>query len=109
LDDHSVVAWKTSPADDAQCSHPVFNFTDDIFETLSNNTLFGDEGCSLENATCSIAIFEIYGGRIQDLLNNRNRLKVLEDGKGEVIISGLEEFEATNPKEFLFLAVLIPT
>jgi len=101
LDDHSVVAWKTSPADDAQCSHPVFNFTDDIFETLSNNTLFGDEGCSLENATCSIAIFEIYGGRIQDLLNNRNRLKVLEDGKGEVIISGLEEFEATNPKEFL--------
>eukprot|EP00804_Cyclotella_cryptica_P009693 CCRYP_011250-RB/>CCRYP_011250-RB protein AED:0.03 eAED:0.03 QI:182/1/1/1/1/1/2/276/576 len=74
---------------------------DDIFETLSDNTLFGDEGCSLENATCSIAIFEIYGGRIQDLLNNRNRLKVLEDGKGEVIISGLEEFEATNPKQFL--------
>jgi kinesin family protein 2/24 len=75
--------------------------TDDIFETLSNNTLFGDEGCSLENSTCSVAIFEIYGGRIQDLLNNRNRLKVLEDGRGEVIISGLEEYEATNPKEFL--------
>lgn len=77
--------------------------TDDIFETLSNNTLFGDEGCSLENSTCSIAIFEIYGGRIQDLLNNRNRLKVLEDSRGEVVISGLEEFEATNPQEFLDL------
>jgi kinesin family protein 2/24 len=74
---------------------------DDIFEALSNNTLFGDEGCSLENSTCTVAIFEIYGGRIQDLLNNRNRLKVLEDGKGEVVVSGLEEFEATNPKEFL--------
>jgi kinesin family protein 2/24 len=74
---------------------------DDIFETLSNNTLFGDEGCSLENSTCSVAIFEIYGGRIQDLLNKRNRLKVLEDAKGEVVISGLEEFEATNPAEFL--------
>eukprot|EP00804_Cyclotella_cryptica_P010857 CCRYP_008783-RA/>CCRYP_008783-RA protein AED:0.11 eAED:0.11 QI:0/0.5/0.66/1/0/0/3/1120/271 len=74
---------------------------DDIFETLSNNTLLGDEGCSLEYATCSITIFEIYGGRIQDLLNNSNRLKVLEDGKGEAIISGLQKFEATNPKEFL--------
>ena len=41
--------------------------------------------------------------RIQDLLNNRNVLKVLEDGKGEVIISGLEEFEATNPQDFLTL------
>lgn len=35
------------------------------------------------------------------MLNKRNRLKVLEDAKGEVVISGLEEFEATNPEEFL--------
>ena len=80
-----------------------FSTVDDIFETLSNNTLFGDEGCSLENSTCSVAIFEIYGGRIQDLLNNRNKLKVLEDSRGQVIISGLGEFEATNPQEFLSL------
>ena len=73
---------------------------EDIFLTLSNNN---NKGCSLENTTCSIAIFEIYGGRIQDLLNKRNRLKVLEDGKGEVVVSGLEEFEASNPRDFLGL------
>jgi len=75
---------------------------DDVFLTLSNNS-FDDTGCSLENTTCSIAIFEIYGGRIQDLLNNRNRLKVLEDGRGEVVVSGLREFEASSPREFLRL------
>eukprot|EP00579_Thalassiosira_antarctica_P010054 CAMPEP_0201913946 /NCGR_PEP_ID=MMETSP0903-20130614/4261_1 /ASSEMBLY_ACC=CAM_ASM_000552 /TAXON_ID=420261 /ORGANISM="Thalassiosira antarctica, Strain CCMP982" /LENGTH=613 /DNA_ID=CAMNT_0048449253 /DNA_START=13 /DNA_END=1854 /DNA_ORIENTATION=- len=75
---------------------------EDVFLTLSNNA-FDNEGCSLENTTCSIAIFEIYGGRIQDLLNNRNRLKVLEDGKGEVVVSGLEEFEVNGPRDFLSL------
>lgn len=76
---------------------------DDIFNTLSDNVYDGGNGCSLDNTTCSIAIFEIYGGRIQDLLNNRNRLKVLEDGKGEVVVSGLEEFSANDPNEFLAL------
>ncbi|KAL7534073.1 hypothetical protein ACHAXR_005620 [Thalassiosira sp. AJA248-18] len=75
---------------------------EDILLTLSNNS-FDNEGCSLENTTISIAIFEIYGGRIQDLLNNRNRLKVLEDGRGEVVVSGLEEFEASSPRDFLSL------
>ena len=46
---------------------------DEIFATLNNN--------SFDNVGVSLAIFEIYGGRIQDLLNKRNRLKVLEDGK----------------------------
>ena len=41
------------------------------------------------------------GGRIQDLLNNRRRLKVLEDGKGEVVVAGLEEFEANDPDQLL--------
>lgn len=75
---------------------------DDIFTILSDNVL-EKKGCSCDNTTISIAIFEIYGGRIQDLLNKRNRLKVLEDGKGEVVISGLEEFEASTPTELLAL------
>lgn len=75
---------------------------DDIFSTLSDNVL-EEEGCNCDNTTVSIAIFEIYGGRIQDLLNKRNRLKVLEDGRGEVVISGLEEFEASTPNDFLAL------
>ena len=82
---------------------------EDIFLTLSNNSFDNnddddDKGCcSLDNTDCSIAIFEIYGGRIQDLLNNRNRLKVLEDGKGEVVVSGLGEYPVCNPEEFLSL------
>jgi len=67
---------------------------EDVFSTLAGNGLDGDArgGCSLVDTTVSIAIFEIYGGRIQDLLNDRNRLKVLEDGRGEVVVTGLEEF-----------------
>ena len=78
---------------------------EDIFETLTDNVLEEEETacCSCDNTTVSIAIFEIYGGRIQDLLNGRNRLKVLEDGRGEVVISGLEEFEASSPEDFLAL------
>ena len=75
---------------------------EDIFSTLSKNSCF-DKGCSLQNTQVSIAIFEIYGGRINDLLNNRNRLKVLEDGRGEVVISGLKEDEVESPSAFLSL------
>lgn len=78
---------------------------EDVFSTLAGNGLDGDArgGCSLVDTTVSIAIFEIYGGRIQDLLNDRNRLKVLEDGRGEVVVTGLEEFAVSGPREFLSL------
>lgn len=72
----------------------------DIFEILSNNSK-NHTGCSLDSTTCSIAIFELYGGQILDLLNNRNRLKLFEDGKGEVIVTGLQEFAANTPEDFL--------
>lgn len=55
----------------------------------------------LDDSVILVSFFEIYGGRIQDLLNNRERLKVLEDGKGEVVVTGLMEFEANNPKHLL--------
>jgi len=45
-----------------------------------------------------VSYFEIYGGRCQDLLNNRQRLNVREDGSGEVIVGDLEEFEADGPE-----------
>ncbi len=40
-----------------------------------------------------ISYFEIYGGRCQDLLNNRQRLQVREDGAGEVVVGDLQEVE----------------
>ena len=54
-----------------------------------------------DDTTCSIAMFEIYGGQIQDLLNERNKLRVLEDGKGEVVVSGLQEFAVSCEQDFL--------
>ncbi|GIQ82708.1 kinesin-like protein [Kipferlia bialata] len=38
-----------------------------------------------------IAFFEIYGGKLYDLLNERKRLYAREDGKGNVCIQGLVE------------------
>jgi kinesin family protein 2/24 len=43
-----------------------------------------------------VSYFEIYGGRCQDLLNNRNRLNVREDGAGEVVVSDLMELAADS-------------
>jgi len=65
---------------------------EDIFHLLSNG-----DGPNLDDTMVFVSFFEIYGGRIQDLLNQRNRLKVLEDGHGEVVITGLREFEASDP------------
>lgn len=69
---------------------------EDIFHLLSKGA-----NTNLDNTMVLVSFFEIYGGRIQDLLNKRNRLKVLEDGKGEVVVTGLREFEANNPKHLL--------
>jgi kinesin family protein 2/24 len=60
-------------------------------------------GCTFEDTTVTVAYFEIYGGFIQDLLNSQKRLKILEDGKGEIVVSGLEEFEANDSAQFLAL------
>jgi len=49
-----------------------------------------------------VSFFEIYGA-IQDLLNEGKRLKVLEDGKGEICVTGLTESEASSAADFLEL------
>lgn len=52
----------------------------------------------LAQAQVFVSYFEIYGGRCQDLLNNRQRLHVREDGSGEVVVGDLEEFEVDSPE-----------
>ena len=44
-----------------------------------------------KNLSISVSFFEIYGGRVYDLLNKQKRLRVLEDGKNVVQIVGLSE------------------
>ena len=46
-----------------------------------------------------ISFFEIYGGRLYDLLNNKNKLQVLDDQKGKVQIYGLINQIADSPEE----------
>ena len=46
-----------------------------------------------------ISFFEIYSGRLYDLLNNRNKVMALEDKNQKVQIYGLTEKEVFNPKE----------
>lgn len=72
---------------------------EDLFRTI----LSGRKPCSEETTQISVAYFEIYGGYVQDLLNERKKLKVLEDAKGEIVVTGLKEFEATDADQFLNL------
>jgi kinesin family protein 2/24 len=46
-----------------------------------------------------VSFFEIYGGRLYDLLNNKNKLQVLEDKNQKVQIFGLEEQEVYSAEE----------
>ena len=45
----------------------------DLYEEMK------DQG---ENIEIRLAFFELYSGYVQDLLHNRKRCKLLEDGKG---------------------------
>lgn len=44
-----------------------------------------------ENLRVDAAFFEIYSGKVFDLLNKKNKLRVLEDARGQVQVIGLRE------------------
>ncbi|KAI9480983.1 MAG: P-loop containing nucleoside triphosphate hydrolase protein [Benjaminiella poitrasii] len=46
--------------------------------------------------TAWIGLYEIYQGQLYDLLNDRKKLYAREDGKNNVIISGLREYPIDN-------------
>ncbi|KAE8735399.1 Kinesin-like protein KIF2C [Hibiscus syriacus] len=43
-----------------------------------------------------VSFFEIYGGKVFDLLNDRKKLCMREDGKQQVCIVGLQEYKALD-------------
>lgn len=49
-----------------------------------------------QHLTAWIGLYEIYQGQLYDLLNNRKKLFAREDGKNNVIISGLKEYPIDN-------------
>ena len=46
-----------------------------------------------------VSFFEIYSGRLYDLLNNRNKVMALEDKNQKVQIFGLEQKKVSTPQE----------
>lgn len=48
-----------------------------------------------------VSFFEIYLAKLLDLLNGRERLRVLEDSKGQMTISNLVEKKATSAAELV--------
>ncbi|KAI7987741.1 Kinesin-like protein KIN-13B [Camellia lanceoleosa] len=61
----------------------------DIFR-LMNHT-YRNQGFQL-----FVSFFEIYGGKVSDLLNDRKKLCMREDGKQQVCIVGLQEYSRGN-------------
>ncbi len=75
-------------------------FTMKGIQNLAINSLFAEaEKVTNKKLVFYISFFEIYGGRLYDLLNNKNKLQVLDDKNGKVQIFGLEERLAENPDE----------
>ena len=51
--------------------------------------------------TVQVSLFEIYGGKLFDLLNGRNPVKCLEDSKGKVCFPGLTEHPVEGPDRLM--------
>ncbi|CAL4074511.1 unnamed protein product, partial [Meganyctiphanes norvegica] len=57
------------------------------------------------NLQISASFFEIYSGKVFDLLNNKTKLRVLEDGKNVVQVVGLQERVCESPDDVLKLII----
>ena len=68
----------------------------DVFEHLATGKY--DPGLVVK-----VSCFEIYGGKLFDLLNERQPVKCLEDGHGKVQIRGIKEHEISSVVELLGL------
>lgn len=80
------------------CSKGIYALTAiDVFKMLKQPEYRKDNlyvGCSF---------FEIYGGKVFDLLGKRAKLRILEDGKKSVQVVGLSEVAVSNADEVLNL------
>jgi len=55
------------------------------------------------NLVVSCSYFEIYSGKVFDLLSGKSKLRVLEDGKQQVVVVGLTETEVDSVEDVLKL------
>ena len=72
-------------------------------QNLAIESLFSELNKRNKNFNIYISFFEIYGGRLFDLLNNKAKLQVLDDKNGKVQIFGLQEIPADNPQDMTYI------
>jgi kinesin family protein 2/24 len=58
---------------------------------------------AFEDFLVGTSMFEIYGGKLFDLLNERAQVKCLEDSKGNVCFPGLSEHEVASADDLIAL------
>lgn len=71
--------------------------TKDVFK-LKNSPKYKNN-----NLVVSCSYFEIYSGKVFDLLSGKSKLRVLEDGKQQVVVVGLTEREVECVEDVLKL------
>jgi kinesin family protein 2/24 len=67
----------------------------DIFEMIKRP--------EYQHLTVQVSLFEIYSGKLFDLLNGRKPVKCLEDSKGKVCFPGLTEHPTGGPDDLMEL------
>ena len=73
--------WVASLGKSQDCSNGIYALaTRDVFHLLDSNK-HADK-----NLVVSCSYFEIYGGKVFDLLSGKSKLKVMEDGKQQVTL-----------------------
>ena len=68
-------------------------------QNLAIESLFQESQKFKKKFEFYISFFEIYGGRLYDLLNNKNKLQVFDDSKGITQIYGLQEILAETKED----------
>uniref|UniRef100_F1KUF2 Kinesin-like protein n=1 Tax=Ascaris suum TaxID=6253 RepID=F1KUF2_ASCSU len=77
------------------CSKGIYALTaSDVFKMLNREY-------KKENLQVGCSFFEIYGGKVFDLIDNKSMLRVMEDAKNQVQIVGLQEVLVNNEQEVL--------
>ena len=74
-------------------------FTMKGIQNLAIESLFQESQKLKKKFGFFISFFEIYGGRLYDLLNNKNKLQVFDDSKGVTQIYGLQEIYAETQED----------
>mgnify|MGYP006416632455 CR=1 FL=1 len=71
----------------------------EILGELSRRRRLETDGSSASNVTnlaLHVSFFEIYGGKVYDLLNGRAKLVIREDARSQMCVVGLKEFEVAD-------------